>query len=106
MNKKVIKIKFIRFVFVISVIGIILAFLSAILYLTNCSWSNSIGVFSTIISIVLGLVSIIYTYISGEKTIQVLDEIEKQNKSLVNKIVFELSDSNFDEVNIESLLDK
>lgn len=90
-----------RVVYVFAVIGIVFSVFAAILYSIGCDWSSAIGAVSTIISIVLGVVSIIYTYVSGEHTIKTLEEIERQNRKLVDKINHELSKDNFNEKNIE-----
>lgn len=63
--------------------------------------SNVIGIISTILSIILGVVSIIYTYISGKETMNVLEEIKRQNSRLVDKINYELSKDNYNDKNIE-----
>ena len=81
--------------------GVVLSFAAAVLYLIGNNWSNAIGAASTIISIVLGLVSIIYTYISGKETMETLEGIKMQNRRLVDKINHEISKGNFNEDNIE-----
>lgn len=90
-----------RVVYVFAGIGMILALLSAILYMFNNDWTSAVGVVSTIISIVMGMVSIVYTYVSGKETMTALEEIKKQNSRLVDKINYELSKNNYNEENIE-----
>ena len=90
----------------LAIIGIICAFISAILLYANNSYTDAIGIISTIISIILGFVSIVYTYTSGESTIKALDEIRIENRRLVDKINYELCKDNYNEVNIESLSKK
>lgn len=90
-----------RAVYVIAGIGLALSVVSAFLYLIDCNWSNAISAVSTIISIALGLVSIVYTYISGKETMETLEEIKRQNSKLVDKINYEISKDNYNERNIE-----
>ncbi len=75
--------------------------------------SFDIGVCSTLFSIVLSIVSMFYTYISGEKTSDSLDKlnneietIDNQNKKLVDEIHNRLIRENFGETNINSLYTK
>lgn len=96
----------IKFCRVVVIIGLFITFLSAILLLTNGKYSEFVGIVSTIISIVLGFVSIVYTYISGQDTLKTLNEIRNENSKLVEKINYELSKNNYDETNINTLLKK
>ena len=77
------KIFFLSFVF--GVIAVILVLVSS--FWGNNNASTVLGMISTIISIVLSVVAIIYTYVSGKSTLDLLDEIKKQNEALVKKIV-------------------
>ena len=95
-----------KFCRVVVIIGLFITFLSAILLLTNGKYSEFVGIVSTIISIVLGFVSIVYTYISGQDTLKTLNEIRNENSKLVEKINYELSKNNYDETNINTLLKK
>ena len=88
---------------ILGVVAIIMALISAILFLKGSDVYGAVGVVSTIISTVLGFVSIIYTFISGNKTIKLLDNIDTKNKLLIEKIRTELVEKNFDEENLESL---
>ena len=92
--------------FIYSIISVMIALVSAILFLIGSDAAGAVGVVSTILSIVLGVVSIVYTYVSGQETIKALDKIVEQNKSLVNKINSDLLQGNFDEANIETLRGK
>lgn len=93
---------FIIVFFVFSVIGLLLALISSILFWIGCDWAGAVGVFSTIISIILSVISLIYTYCSGVQTIKVLRKIENQNTILVKKISKELGQLNYNEENIEN----
>lgn len=101
-------------------IGLLFAFISVVLYVLNCNLYDAIGSVSTIISIVLGVVSIIYTYISGEhsnktvseinKEIKMLDECVKyicnQNEAMVSLINEQLAEQSFDYENLKSIEEK
>ncbi len=103
--------------FVLAIVGIILGLISAILYFINCDSYGAIGVISTIVSILLGIISIVYTYKSGEETFELfskfrdnlnkldeqIDTIDKQNHSLVEKITQELSKENYNQNNIDNV---
>lgn len=109
--------KFIIATFIFASFGILLALISAILYLIGSDCYGAIGIFSTVISILLGVVSIVYTYFSGKETsalfsqldqrIAKLDEqivkIDEQNRTLVSKIQMELSKDNFNQANIDGI---
>lgn len=96
--------KLIKTTRILAVIGVVFAFISAILFLIGNSCVDAISVASTIISIILGFISIVYTYVSGEETLKTLKEIKKENHSLIQKINHELTKNNYDEANIDSLL--
>lgn len=85
------------------IIGILLVFLSIILAFYNHDISSMVSTISTIISIILGAGSFVYTYVSGEETLNHLDEIKSQNDRLVSKINQELSKENYDKNNIENI---
>ena len=90
--------------FIITLLGIALTVASAVVYLVGCGdWATGLSIASTGISIVLGFFSIIYTYISGQKTLENLNKIEAQYNSLVEKINLELSDSNRNDVNVKNV---
>lgn len=48
--------------------------------------SMIVGLCSTGFSVILSLVATIYSYVSGEKTNETLEKIEKENKTLVDFI--------------------
>lgn len=85
------------------VTGILLVFLSICLAIYNQDISSMFSTISTIISIILGAGSFVYTYVSGEETLNHLDEIKSQNDRLVSKINYELSKENYDNNNIENI---
>lgn len=96
--------------FVVALVGILLSTVSVVLMIFGNCWSDILGYASTVISIVLGLVSIVYTYKSGEETLMMFDEIKgilketkDQNRRLVEKINYELSKENYDKENIDSI---
>lgn len=92
--------------YIFAGIGVLFALLSAFfLYLGN-NCADILGYISTIISIVLGLVSIVYTYHSGKKTEDTLSEIKNQNKMFVEKITEELCDNNYGRQNLENIKEK
>ncbi|MGN0486430.1 MAG: hypothetical protein ACI4GB_04285 [Acutalibacteraceae bacterium] len=91
---------------VLGIIAIVMALTSAILFSKGSDMYGAIGVVSTIISTVLGFVSIIYTFISGNQTIKLLDNIDTKNNLLIEKIRAELVEKNFDEENLESLRER
>lgn len=95
--------KIVKITFCLAILSLITAFLSAFLFINGCDFAGAVGVFSTIISTILGAVSIVYTYVSGKQTIELLDKIKKQNENFVNKIQTELLIQNFDEDNINNL---
>ena len=85
------------------IIGILLVLLSIILAFYNQDISSMFSTISTIISIILGARSFVYTYVSGEETLNHLHEIKSQNDRLVSKINQELSKENYDKNNIENI---
>lgn len=72
-------------------------------FLFNDDLASLLGNISTVISIILAISSFIYSFISGEQTLKLLDEIRAQNSSLVDRINFELSKDNYDKKNIENI---
>lgn len=93
-------------IYIVAIAGILLASLSAVLLFIHNSYADAFETVSTIISIVLGLVSIVYTYQSSKELSSTLDEIRNQYRSLVTKINSQLIEKNFGDVNDESLLRK
>ncbi len=91
------------------VLGICVAFIS--FFLIDLIFKGkaflNLETISTITSVVLSIVSIVYTYVSGGKTSRLLDDLEHdvkstvgQNKTLVSEIHSKEIESNFDEQNI------
>lgn len=95
-----------KLIYIVAIAGILLAGLSAVLLFIHNSYADAFGTVSTIISIVLGLVSIVYTYQSSKELSSTLDEIRNQYRSLVTQINSQLIEKNFGDVNDESLLRK
>lgn len=90
-------------VYIVACTGILLSVTAAILYLIGGDAYGAVGAVSTIISIVLGVVSIGYSYFSGKKTDETLGNIKSQNEKLVAKINYELSRDNYDQNNIDAI---
>ena len=88
--------------FIFGGVGILFALISSVLFFVRSGYSSAFGVFSTIISIVLGLAAMLYTYISGKKTLELLNKIEIQNKRLIDKINTDLIKEAYDENGIEA----
>ncbi len=95
---------FVIFSLVVVGIGVIASVVSVVLLLfAQESLASILGVVSTIVSLVLSVVSIFYTFISGQKTLENLDHIKTQYSALVEKINHELSSDNYDEENIRAV---
>lgn len=120
--------------FVFVGIGLLSGIVSAVLFCLGMDAYAAIGMISTIISILLGIISMVYSYVSGKETsllfekfgdkIENLDQqinrieeqstklgkqieaIEDQNRSLVEKIKVELSKENYGQANIDSIRKK
>lgn len=88
-----------------AILGIVGVIVSAYLYGTDDNWASMIGSISTIISIVLGVISIVYTYVSGQATIDLMNQIVNHNASLVEKINSDLAKGNLDEENLKYIRD-
>lgn len=80
-----------------------MVFFSIILGICDKDLASTIGSISTIVSIILAMGSFIYSFISGEKTLQYLNEIKAQNDALVDRLNYELSKANYGQKNIESI---
>lgn len=96
----------IKATWILAVIGIVSSLIAAIMLLRDCAYGDAVSTVSTSISVVLGIISILYTYVSGEETLKALNEIRRENQSLVQKINYELAKNNYDEENISNLLKK
>jgi hypothetical protein len=90
--------------FVFGVIAIILAVLSG--FFIDSGFGGIIGIISTIISVLLSATAMIYTYISGKSTLELLEKIEVQNKKLVDKINQDLLKDAFDEEGIKAIRER
>ena len=87
----------------LSVFGLLCVLVSFAFSALGYDWSSIFGTISTILSIILSFISILYTYLSGNKTLKLLDEMKTQNDELVKKIKNDASSDNYDEVNAGSL---
>ena len=89
---------------VFTCIGGGLTICSAIAYIFCCNdLAGGLSIAATGISIFLAFYSIAYTYISGQKTLDTLNKIELQYRSLVDRINFEMTSQNHGDANIESI---
>ena len=95
--------KLVKLTIIISCIAVVFALISAILFIVGCDYAGAIGIVATVVSVILSLVSIIYTYISGKETIKSLKNIEKQNEQFIIQIKSELLNYNYDEENIKDV---
>lgn len=95
--------KKIWYIWLLGICGLFLSTLALYIGLKNKDLANSIGIISTIISILLAVISGVYTLVSGEKTLRYLDEIKKQNSDLIDRLNYELSKENFGKNNIENI---
>jgi cell shape-determining protein MreC len=84
---------------IIGGLAIILALLSL-----SCGlqFADVFGTISTITSIFLSVVAMLYTFLSGERTLSLLNQIETQNNKLVAKINQDLLRDAYDENSIEA----
>jgi cell shape-determining protein MreC len=80
-------------------IAIVLALLSLV---TELRFAAVFGIISTITSILLGIIAVLYTWLSGEKTLSLLNQIEVHNEKLVAKINQDLLRDAYDENGIEA----
>jgi len=85
---------------VFGVIAIIMAVLSG--FFVNSSFGGIIGIISTIMSVLLSATAMLYTYVSGKRTLELLEKIEVQNKKLVDKINLDLLKDAYDEEGIKA----
>lgn len=84
-----------RYFWILTILGVILVLLSFILGFYNKEWASMIGTISTVVSIILAMGSFIYSFISGEETLQHLNEMRAQYETLVKKLNDELSKTNY-----------
>jgi len=85
-------------------IAILMIIASLILLVFNISIATTISIISTIMSILLSIAAILYTFISGNETLNLLNKIENQHKKFVAKINEDLLNGAFDESGIEDAL--
>ena len=89
---------------IFTCIGGGLTICSAIAYILCCNdLAGGLSIAATGISIFLAFYSIAYTYISGQKTLDTLNKIELQYRSLVDRINFDRTSNNHGDANIESI---
>lgn len=87
MNKKILVV-----IVILAIIAVIMAFVSGILYFIASHddylqrISSVISVVSTIISVILSVIATIYSFISGQQTTRILEDIKQQNKLLADYI--------------------
>ena len=86
--------------FVFAVIAIIMAALSGIFI--NSGFGGIIGIISTIMSVLLSVTAMLYTYFSGKRTLELLEKIEAQNKKLVDRINQDLLKDAYNEEGIKA----
>jgi cytochrome b subunit of formate dehydrogenase len=86
-------------IIIIGGVAIVLALLSLI---QNMQIANVFSIIATITSILLSVIAMLYTFLSGEKTLSLLNQIEAQNKKLVAKINQDLLRNAYDENGIEA----
>lgn len=92
-----------KYFWILTILGAALVLFSIILGFYDKDLASTIGIISTIVSIILAMGSFIYSFISGEKTLQYLNEIKAQNDALVDRLNYELSKANYGQKNIESI---
>jgi len=109
-----------KLIVIVSILGgiaILLAFTSSILLFINCDVSNALGIPSVILSVLLSVVAMLYTYLSGKETLKTftktqkvfeetqntLVKIETQNRKLVDKINQDLIKGSYNEAGIEAV---
>ena len=90
--------------FVFGVIAIITAILSY--FFINSSFGGIISIISTIMSVLLSATAMLYTYVSGKKTFELLEKIEAQNKKLVDKINLDLLKDAYGEEGIKAIRER
>lgn len=92
------------FVGILGGIGISLCVFVAILAIFKLSdWVSALGIASTAISILLGVISIAYTFISGQETLKALDDIEKKYADFAEKVKTDLLITSVNERNAEKV---
>lgn len=97
--------KYVRFSYILASFGLGCIILSFVFAYKCKTMSEMLSNLSTIVSIVLGVVSILYTYCSGEDTIKKMNDILIQYSNLTEHISHEASKNNYDEHNLEHIKD-
>ena len=82
-------------------IAVLCALISAVLTFFSPNVSSALGGVATVISMLLSIVAMLYTFFSGKGTLALLNTIEEQNKRLVDKINSELIKDAYDKEGIE-----
>lgn len=95
--------KILSFTYIVSSIGLILIIVSAFLKFDQVFLGELLGNVSTIISIVLGMISIVYTYRSTETSNKTYADIVQQYEKFESKINEICGSNNFDRNNIEMI---
>lgn len=95
--------KFVIAFWIMIVIGLIFALLSAIFFMCGNDLAGTLGIVSTILSLILSFVSIIYTYVSGKQTLKTITTIKEQNDSLVEEIRRQLRKDNYNDNNLDNI---
>ena len=93
--------KFIIAAFILGGIAILLVFMSSVFLLFASRVAAIFELISVVISVLLGIVAMTYTYVSGRRTLVLLNKIEIQNKNLVEKINLDLLKEAYDERGLE-----
>lgn len=92
---------------VLAILGVLCAVLAAYFYANMSDLSGFLGNLSTIISIVLGAVSIVYTFISGKDTAEQLLSMAHSTKNDIRSMREDLGPKgNFGDENVEGILKK
>ena len=92
------------FVIILSSVGLTLCLVVVFsIFFKLSDWTTVIGLISTVISIILGLISIAYTFVSGQETLKALDDIEKKYSDLCDMNNEVLLSNNLEKNNIDKI---
>ena len=82
-----------------------IAILLAVFYVIfkDLYFARFIGMISIIMSILLSVVAVLYTYFSGKKTLGLLEKIEEKNNKLIDKINQDLLKGAYDEEGLKTV---
>lgn len=103
MKIKNIERKFVIAFWIMIGIGLLFALLSAIFFVCGNDMAGALGIVSTVLSLILSFVSIIYTYVSGKQTLKTMTAIKEQNDSLVEEIKRQLRKDNYNDNNLDNI---